>query len=64
MRLHLQSPVLGMYPGPRCIGFLLCSSECTGVSYIQMHVDPSATVPGYSVLLVRQALRRLRHIDA
>ncbi len=28
-----------------------------------MHVDPNATVAGYPVLLVRQALRKLRHID-
>ena len=28
-----------------------------------MHVDSNATVAGYPVLLVRQALRKLRHID-
>jgi hypothetical protein len=28
-----------------------------------MHVDSKTTVAGYPVLLVRQALRKLRHID-
>jgi predicted nucleotidyltransferase len=28
-----------------------------------MHIDPKATVAGYPVLLVRQALRKLREID-
>ena len=28
-----------------------------------MHVDSTTTVAGYPVLLVRQALRKLRHID-
>ena len=34
-----------------------------GVFYIQMQVDPSTSVAGYPALLVRQALRKLRHID-
>jgi hypothetical protein len=58
-----DGPVTGMYPGPRCIGYLLCSSQCTGVSYIQVHVDSNATVAGYPGLLVRQALRKLRNVD-
>ena len=29
----------------------------------QMQVDPNASVGGYPVLLVRQALRKLRHMD-
>jgi predicted nucleotidyltransferase len=28
-----------------------------------MHVDPNTTIAGYPVLLVRQALRKLRHIE-
>jgi len=28
-----------------------------------MHVDSNATVAGYPILLVRQALRKLRHVD-
>jgi hypothetical protein len=28
-----------------------------------MQADPNASVAGYPVLLVRQALRKLRHID-
>src|SRR4051794_40872879 len=34
-----------------------------GVSYIQMQLDPNATLGGYPVLFVRQALRKLRQID-
>ena len=42
---------------------MLYSSQCTGVSYIQVHVDSNTVVAGYPVLLVRQALRKLRNVE-
>ena len=45
------------------IGSGLCDSRCTGVSYIQMHLDSKAMVAGYPVLFVRQALRKLRSVE-
>lgn len=56
-----KSPVIGMYASPQCIA--LRRSQWIGVSYIQRQVDPNASVAGFPVLLVRQALRKLRHID-
>ena len=38
--------IIGMYPDPRCIGSVLCSSRCTGLSYIQVQVDPNASGGG------------------
>jgi hypothetical protein len=67
-RMILRMPGIGpdvsryrMYLGHGVAG--LCYAAATGLSYIQMHVDPNATVAGYPVLLVRQALRKLRQID-
>src|SRR5881398_2794477 len=41
----------------------LCSGGCAGLCWMQVHVDSNAIVAGYPVLLVRQALRKLRDID-
>jgi hypothetical protein len=58
-----KSRLIGTYAGLSWVGSVQCRIRWIGVSYIQMQVDPNANVAGYPVLLVRQALRKLRHVD-